>query len=306
MSARLRVREVRTSMRCVLRLMRENGLLAPHRQPQPVEPKRHEGTILAERPNPMWGIDATVGFTLDEGRVAIFAVVNHSTAECLGIPVAKRGTRFEALQPVRQAVREQFGGFAENIACGVRLRHDHGSQFMSDDFQAEIASLGIESSPAFVREPEGNGCIERFFRTLKEQLLWVRDFTTLEELAGALEEFRQRYNVHWLLERLSFQSPRQVRREAACLRGCCMTIIQKTVQEIGCDTLPDHSNRQRSEFEAQPGTRGINPVQENPDTIVSEVLVGCLAAAAPPPVIVEDQHAALHQPGEQVLELATS
>jgi putative transposase len=123
-------------------------------------------------------------------------------------------------------VREQFGGFAENIACGVRLRHDHGSQFMSDDFQNEIAFLGIASSPAFVREPEGNGCIERFFRTLKEQLLWVRDFTTLEELAEALEEFRQRYNDHWLVERLSFQSPRQARREAACPRGCCMSTIQ--------------------------------------------------------------------------------
>ena len=42
---------------------------------------------------------------------------------------------------------------------------------MSDDFQNEIRFLGIEASPAFVRQPEGNGCIERFFRTLKEQLL---------------------------------------------------------------------------------------------------------------------------------------
>jgi transposase InsO family protein len=108
-------------------------------------------------------------------------------------------------------VHEQSGGFAEGVACGVRLRHDHGSQFMSDDFQNEIAFLGIASSPAFVREPEGNGCIERFFRTLKEQLLWVRDFSTLEELAEALEQFRQRYNDHWLVERLSFQSPRQAR-----------------------------------------------------------------------------------------------
>jgi hypothetical protein len=30
----------------------------------------------------------------------------------------------------------------------------------------------LESSPAFVREPEGNGCVERFIRTLKENLLW--------------------------------------------------------------------------------------------------------------------------------------
>jgi putative transposase len=93
--ARLRVREVRTSMRRVLRLMRENDLLAPQRQPQPVEPKRHDGTILAERPNQMWGIDATVGFTVAEGRVAIFAMVDHATADVWAFtsPSAARGLR---------------------------------------------------------------------------------------------------------------------------------------------------------------------------------------------------------------------
>src|SRR3712207_1911932 len=39
---------------------------------------------------------------------------------------------------------------------------------MSGDFQAEIRLLGIESSPAFVRQPEGNGVAERFIRPLKE------------------------------------------------------------------------------------------------------------------------------------------
>src|SRR5712692_5541493 len=68
----------------------------------------------------------------------------------------------------------------------MRLRHDHGSQYMSDDFQAEIAFLGMESSPAFVRQPEGNGCAGRFIRTQKEQLLWGRTFQTVEELRQAL------------------------------------------------------------------------------------------------------------------------
>jgi len=215
--ARLRLAGVRTSLRRVLRLMRQHELLAPQRQPQPVEPKRHEGTIVAGRPNQMWGIDATAGFTLRDGQVPIFAMIDHCSACCLGIHVARRGTRFEALEPVRQAVREQFGGFREGIALGVKLRHDHGSQFMSDDFQREIRFLGLESSPAFVREPEGNGCIERFFRTLKEQLLWVRHFETLEELAEALEEFRQRYNEQWLVERLHFQSPRQAHQALLAL-----------------------------------------------------------------------------------------
>jgi transposase InsO family protein len=53
-------------------------------------------------------------------------------------------------------VRRHFGGFAKGIARGLSVRHDHGSQYMARDFQAEIRFLGIESSPAFVRAPEGN------------------------------------------------------------------------------------------------------------------------------------------------------
>ncbi len=54
----------------------------------------------------------------------------------------------------------------------------------------------MESSPAFVRQPEGKGCIERFFRTLKEQLLWIRPFRNLNDLCEALGEFQRRYNEH--------------------------------------------------------------------------------------------------------------
>ena len=99
---------------------------------------------------------------------------------------AERADRFEALEPVKQAVRERFGAFAKDVAAGLRLRHDHGSQYVGHHFPAEIRFLGIESSPAFVREPEGNGCAQRFVRTLKENLLWVRRFETVEELRLAL------------------------------------------------------------------------------------------------------------------------
>ena len=59
------------------------------------------------------------------------------------------------------------------------MRHDNGGQYMADVFQSEIAFLGIESSQAFLRASEGNGCAERFIRTLKENLLWIRTLPTL-------------------------------------------------------------------------------------------------------------------------------
>ena len=82
---------------------------------------------------------------------------------------------------------------------------------MADDFQQEVAFFGIESSPSFV--PEGNGVAERFIRTLKENLLWVRSFATIEELRLALLAFKRTYNEQWMLEKYDYRSPAQVRRD---------------------------------------------------------------------------------------------
>ena len=111
-----------------------------------------------------------------------------------------------------------FGSFAAGIAAGVRLRHDHGSQYVSDHFQSEIGFLGFESSPAFVRSPEGNGCIERFFRTLKEQLLWVRSFRDAEDVRQAVTEWVAIYHENWLIERHGHRPPAAVRRELLAVK----------------------------------------------------------------------------------------
>ena len=65
--------------------------------------------------------------------------------------------------------------------------------------QAELRFLGMDSSSSFVRAPESNACIERFWRTLKEQLLWIHTYANLEDLNQVLQEFRDRYNHHWLI-----------------------------------------------------------------------------------------------------------
>ena len=210
--ARLRFKGIRTSRRRVLRLMRAHGLLAPQRAGQPRGPKAHDGTITTERVDVMWGTDLTSVMT-GEGQAAVFIAVDHCSAECVGLHASRSADRFEALEPIRQGVRERFGAFAKDIAHGLTLRHDHGSPYVSHHFQSEIRFLGIKSSPAFVREPEGNGCAERFIRTLKENLLWVCHFATVEELRLALIAFKRTYNQSWILERHGYKAPAQVRAE---------------------------------------------------------------------------------------------
>jgi putative transposase len=160
----------------------------------------------------MWGTDLTSVMT-GEGQAAVFVAVDHCSTECVGIHASRSATRFEALEPIRQGVRQRFGGFDRKIAAGLAVRHDHGSQYVAHDFQKELAFLGIASSPSFVRAPEGNGCAERFIRTLKENLLWLRSFETIEELRQAVLAFKERYNRTWIVERHGYRTPAQVRAE---------------------------------------------------------------------------------------------
>ena len=169
--AKLRIEGIRASKERVRRLMREHGLQAPHRAGSPHGPKAHDGTITTEAPDVMWGTDMTSTVTVGEGQAFVFVAVDHCTTECIGLHAAQSGSRFEALEPVRQGVRERFGDIGEGVTNGLRLRHDPGSNYRADDFRQEIDFFGIESSPSFVREPEGNGVAERFIRTLKENFL---------------------------------------------------------------------------------------------------------------------------------------
>ena len=113
--ARLRFAGIRTSKRRVLRLMRAHDLLAPGRVGRAHGPKAHDGTIRTERVDQMWGTDLTATLT-GEGQAAIFITVDHASTECLGIHAARRATRFEALEPLRQGVCACFGAFAERRA----------------------------------------------------------------------------------------------------------------------------------------------------------------------------------------------
>ena len=147
--ARLRYKGIRTSKVRVLRLMRETGLCAKPCQ------GRHTGQGLMTEPSSratltkgqgMWGTDMTATLLSTGRQVAVLVAVDHCSAGCVGIHAAIRGTRFEALQPIRQGVRDCFGACATDVAAGLTIRHDNGSQYIS-------ATTSRARSPGWARNP---------------------------------------------------------------------------------------------------------------------------------------------------------
>ena len=136
----------------------------------------------------------TQTITTDQGRAYVFIAVDHCSGELIATHASHQATRWEALEPIIQAVGRHFGGPAQNRALGMKLRHDHETNYMSDDFQQEMKFFGIASSPACVRQPEGNGVAERTICMLKEQLLWVHFFATMKKLRLGLATFAAKYD----------------------------------------------------------------------------------------------------------------
>jgi putative transposase len=102
----------------------------------------------------------------------------------------------------RQGVRRHFGGMVRDSARSLAVRHDHESHYMTHQFRNEIAFLGIESAPTFVRSPEDNDRAEWFIRALKENLLWVWTSKTVHELRQTLSALRETSLVEYLRRQL--------------------------------------------------------------------------------------------------------
>ncbi len=198
--ARLRVlKEVRVSPKRVLRVMREDKLLSPHRSRQG-SGKTHDGTIITAAPNVMWGTDGMRVQTVEDGWGWIFVGVEHWNAECVGFHVCKEGTRFAALEPIAMGLQSIFGSTAADAARGLAVRMDHGPQYISDHFLNQLRFWGIDQwcSRAFQSHRERAGVNGRVFKNL-------------DEVRRAVAAFVERYNAEWLVEKLGFVSPSRAR-----------------------------------------------------------------------------------------------
>ena len=128
--------------------------------------------------------------------------------------------RVQGRQPLRSArahrarpPRRIYGTVDADVARGLALRMDHGSQYLSDHFLRQIRYWGIRPSFGFLEEPETNGVVERWNRTLKEQAIYGRVFQNLDDVRAAVAEFVERYNQSWRLEKLGYQTPIEAREE---------------------------------------------------------------------------------------------
>jgi putative transposase len=190
------------------RIMTENELLCHQKNRSHPLRYHHDGKIITDCPNQIWGMDIKEFHTCI-GKIYLFDISDHFNSEIKGWYVNTTSNANDAMQALRNAVRAEFGNVAKDVCKGtnLKLRVDHGTQFDSKAFEDELNFLSILKSSAFVRSPQSNGVIERFHRTLKEQLTLINTFKNIDEIHQNIHTFVAKYNQKWLLHRLKLQSP---------------------------------------------------------------------------------------------------
>lgn len=195
----------------VLRLMRaHNWVVAPNarlrakRTPTRSKPKPH-------RPNQWWGIDMTKVLVEPEGWLYLVLVLDWYTKKIVGWQAGTRSTGQEWLQALEMGLHQQFpNGVREQGLC---LMSDNGCQPTGNTFMKACQALEVTQAFTSYNNPKGNADTERLMRTLKEELIWLREWRSHQELQEALATWVEQYNAGYHHSALGYKTPTQFEDE---------------------------------------------------------------------------------------------
>jgi transposase InsO family protein len=206
--ATLRREGLKVSRRRVHAIMRAEGLVLA-RDSEPGEPAR--GHVAVPEPNRRIATDLTTVWTKRDGVVALVPTIDCGDRTAV-IEVTKDQHGPAVLASVEAKLVAAFGSPA-NVPDGVELRTDHGPQYTGADCAALCERWRLAHTYAPVGRPTGNAVVERFIRTLKEELIWLRDWDSADELRAAIATWLHHYLHNRPHQALNWQTPIERRAE---------------------------------------------------------------------------------------------
>jgi putative transposase len=186
-----REHDLRVGKKRVYALMKAEGLIFERNRR---EDERLQGHVTTAEPNRRFATDITTVWTRRDGVVAVAPTVDCGCRSALGIVVSKSQDAPTILRSVSAALRLAFGS-PDSVPEGVELRSDHGSQYTSDACEELVKTWHVQHTFSPKGRPTGNAVAERFIRTLKEEVIWLRDWESVDEVREAVEAWMLVYNT---------------------------------------------------------------------------------------------------------------
>jgi putative transposase len=204
---------LRVNRKRIQRLRRKMGLetiwCRPRRTSLPEKSHRKYPYLLRDlevgRPDQVWCADITY-VRMPRGHAYLCAVMDWFSRKVLGWRVANTMDAELCLGALSDAVESRAGRLPEIFNT------DQGSQFTSEEWTGRLEELGIAVSMDGKGRWMDNVFIERLWRSVKYEEIYLREHATLPELRAGLEEWFCRYNRWRPHQALGNRTPEEVYR----------------------------------------------------------------------------------------------
>jgi len=185
---------LRTNRKEVKRFMDEMGIYAIY--PKPKLSKRNKmhkvfPYLLRKKaiflPNQVWAVDITF-IKLKHGHMYLTAIIDWYSRLVVGWALSDTLDTAPVMQAVRQAI--------DNFGAPAILNSDQGSQFTSEEYTSYLKEQGIRQSMDGKARWMDNVIIERWFRSLKHEDIYINEYISPKELRRGITAYIKDYNYY--------------------------------------------------------------------------------------------------------------
>lgn len=195
----------------VRRIVRENGWQV-RKKPQGSRPRAKGMRSVACGPNQRWAIDCTSIFCGKNGWCFLTAIIDCYDRSIVGWRLSKRGVSKIAAAALEDALRER--GIVPG-QVSLTIRSDNGLVFGAKPFVKVVNQYKLTQEYITPYCPEQNGMIERWFRSLKEECVWLHRFGSIDEAFVVVANWIDRYHTTRPHSALGYRTPAQFMMDLA-------------------------------------------------------------------------------------------
>jgi putative transposase len=204
----------------VLRIMREESLLCHLKRhfvhttdshhPYPIYPNLVNGRT-PDAPDVIWVADLTY-IRLQSEFVYLATILDAYSRRCVGWNLSTRMDTSLTLSALSEALATR------EVSPGLIHHSDRGMQYASDAYTERLQTLGMQISMSAKGNAYDNAKAESFFKTLKQEEVYLKQYHTFEEASSNPGQFIDEvYNAKRLHSSLGYVPP--IEFEAAYYRG---------------------------------------------------------------------------------------
>ena len=207
-AAQLRGEGYKVGRKLVRSYMQEMGIHTVYPRPNLSRRNFQESVVpyllrnkVVSFPNQVWSIDITY-IKMYHGHMYLTAVIDWFSRKIVGWALSDTLDTRSILEAVHNAV--------ESYGIPAILNSDQGSQFTSDEYKRLLRELHIRQSMDGKSRWADNIMIERWFRSLKTELIYINEYHSPKELRTAIRGYINDYNTLRPHEALDYATPEEV------------------------------------------------------------------------------------------------